>query len=226
MKHSLRLVLVAFAMLAAGFPSQAEAATLSLLTGVDAAQTPLGENVADPFWTISVQGGAFVAAEVVNSEVICCGMATVGGQARWISDPSVTDGSSVTGWGIGPTAMARRTFTLSGVDLSTATLFGSWRVADLRQGIYLNGNLIGASTADGGSAWGADQAFNLAAGSGFFVNGLNTLELRGTSINSNWDGFWFDGTVYARDTVPEPATVLLVGGALGAVLVRRRRARG
>jgi len=105
-------------------PALAQATTITLRTGVDAALTPLGQNVADPFWTISVQGGAFVAAEVVNTEVLCCGMATANAQAGWISDPSVTAGSASTGWGVNQTAIVRRSFDLTGVDLATVALNG------------------------------------------------------------------------------------------------------
>jgi hypothetical protein len=124
--------------------------------------------------------------------VICCGMETVAGTARWISDPSITDGSPSTNWGVGPLATARRTFDLTGFDLATTSLSGVWRVADQRQGVYSNGTLIAGTTADGGSARAFDQAIAVAAGSPLWLPGVNTLELRGTSINSGWDGFWLD----------------------------------
>jgi hypothetical protein len=195
----------------------ASAATIAIKTGVNGAGTPLGENVVDPFWTISVQGGGFVAAEIVNSEVVCCGMETVGSQAAWISDPSVTDGSPFTGWGVGPVTVARRTFDLSGFDLTQTAMSGTWRVADSRRGIYLNGNLIAANTADGGSGWTTDQAFSVLIGSAFFSPGLNTIELRGSSVNSQFDGFWLDATIRteaAVATAPEPALLSLLGLAL------------
>ena len=151
MRKVYQLVLAAALVLVVLVPQEAQAASIILRTGVNGSLTPLGENVADPFWTISVQGGPFVAAEVVNSEVICCGMESAGAQARWISDPSVTKGSIDTNWGVGPTAIARRSFDLTGFDLSTVSISGLWRVADLRQGVYVNGNLL-AGTADGGSA--------------------------------------------------------------------------
>ncbi len=203
-------------------PGAAQAATIRILTGVDASNTPLGQNVADPYWNISVQGGASTSAEVVNTEVICCGMESAGAQAAWISDSSVTAGSISTGWGIGPTAVATRTFNMTGLDPASASFAGIWRVADFRQGIYLNGNLIDPATANGAIAWDTDQAFNLVAGSGFFLPGINTLELRGTSGNSVWDGFWLDGTVTAR-AVPEPASLSLLALGLAGLAARRRK---
>jgi hypothetical protein len=201
-------------------PAMGHATTITLRTGVDAGLTPLGQNVADPFWTISVQGGAFVPAEVVNSQVICCGMATVTAEARWISDPSVTAGSATTGWGVGPTAIVRRSFDLTGIDLATVALNGAWRVADNRQGVYLNGHLLtGTAT---GAGYQADQTIQVLAASGFFLPGVNVLELRGTSANSQFDGFWFSGTVTGDPiAVAEPATLTLL--ALGLASVRARR---
>jgi hypothetical protein len=210
--------------------ARADAASIILRTGVDAALTVLGENATDPFWNISVQSLAATDAEVVNAEVICCGMETATNSAAWISDPSVTKPSPGTGWGIGLIAVASRTFDLTGFDLSTVNLAGNWRVADNRQGVFINGNLI-AGTNNGANGWFSDQA--LAAGPAFFINGLNTIELKGTSQNSSWDGFWLDATVEGElldvdpSPVPEPGTISMIGlGVAGLIVhVRRRRAR-
>ncbi len=220
------LVALVAAIVVLVVPHQVDAASIVLRTGVDGGLNPLGENVTDPLWDISVQGGGFVDAEVVNSEVICCGMETVAPVARWISDPSVTDGSPSTGWGIGPTAIARRTFDLTGFDLSTTSLSGAWRVADNRAGVFINGNLI-VGTDDGGAGWDNNQL--LTAGPAFFIPGLNVIELRGFSQNSTWDGFWLDATIQDSPTtppVPEPTTVALMAFGVAAAAARARgRAR-
>jgi hypothetical protein len=207
--------------------ARADAASIVLRTGVDAALTVLGENATDPFWNISVQSLAATDAEVVNAEVICCSMDTVSNTAAWISDPSVTKGSPGTGWGIGLIAVASRTFDLTGFDLDTVSINGTWRVADRRQGIFINGNLL-AGTNDNANGWDNDQVF--ASALPFFVAGVNTIELKGTSVNSSWDAFWLDATVEGElhpTTVPEPGTISMIGlGVAGMIVhVRRRRTR-
>jgi hypothetical protein len=203
-------------------PSLSHAVTITLRTGVDASLTPLGQNVADPFWTISVKGGAFVAAEVANTEVICCGMATVTPEARWISDPSITAGSGNTGWGVRQTAVVRRSFDLTGLDLATVSLSGLWRVADAREGVYLNGNLL-PGTGGGAAGYQSDQTIQVLAASGFFAQGVNVLEFRGTSSNSQFDAFWFSGTVTGSPIgVAEPTTLMLLGVGLASARAARR----
>jgi len=96
-------------------------------------------------------------------------------------------------------------------------------VADNRQGVYLNGNLL-TGTGGGGSGYGTDQAIQVLAASGFFLQGANVLELRGTSLNSQFDAFWFSGTV-TGNPIPaaEPATLMLLGVGLASVRAARRR---
>jgi hypothetical protein len=214
-------------------PRTAAASSLTLLTGVNAGGTVLAAGTLDPFWTISVQGGGFAAAKVLFPAQICCGMETAGTQAAWISDPTVTSGSANTGWGVGPTAIARRTFDLTGFDLGTTGLAGSWRVADFRGGIYLNGTLIAAATAVSAGLicpcdWQIDQAFSVVNGSPLFLPGLNVLELRGSSTNSQFDGFWLAATVRDAGTstaVPEPATLTFLGLGLAGLRATFRRRR-
>jgi PEP-CTERM motif len=208
----------------------ASAASLTIRTGVDASGAILESDKPDPFWEISVQGGAFTSAEVagLTHPIVCCGMETVGLQARWISDPTINPVTPGTGWGIGPIAVARRVFSLSAFDVSTVAMSGAWRVADSRWGVYINGNLL-PGTATNAFGFASDQPLTVAAGSGLFNAGLNVIELRGNSVNSSWDGFWLDVTLDGRDSnggggnVPEPTSLVLLGTAFLGVVARRAR---
>ena len=208
------------------------AAPIVVRTGVDAGLGVLGSGSLDPAWTISTDGGGtFGAAKVLYSVAQCCGMATVTGEAAWISDASSNAANASSAWGINRNVYLRRSFDLSGYDLSTVFLTGLWRLADWTFGIYLNGALItgtdiGNCGGDQGACgtWFSDHALNVAAGGTGFVSGMNTLEFRGQSINSVYDGLWFSGTVDGRK-LPEPGSLLLVGAALlGLAAARRCRA--
>lgn len=206
-------------------PAQAQ---IKLNTGINGGGSALADLASDPFWTISTDGGStFSAAKVAapGNPIICCGMEQLGGTSgQWISDPSIDGVGASTAWGIGPIVYARRSFDLTGYDLSSVTMAGFWRVADFRNGIYLNNVLFDAATADGQFGWMDNQAFSTSTG---FVNGVNTLELRGSSLNSTWDGFYVDATVQGLSTVPEPASVALFAAGLAGLgmTVRRRNRR-
>lgn len=225
-----RFCLCIFAILAVS--NVAQAAIVSLNTGVAGDGSVLSAGTLDSYWTISTNGSTFSAARVAYPAQQCCGMETVSGTAAWITTPSVTAGSATTGWNIGSTVTAKRTFDLNGFDLASLSLSGKWRVADNPLGIYLNGHLLnntdygGSYVVPGGFAWSVDMS--LAADSSFFVDGLNTLELRGSSINNVWDGFWLAASVSGRQvttsSVPEPSVLSLLGLALlGFGFTRHRK---
>lgn len=209
-------------------------AAIDLHTGTDADGNVLAAGTLDPFWTISTDGTHFAAARVAypgaypnfSAGQTCCGMDTVDGTAAWITTPDVIATSPSTSWGTGTTVYARRTFDLSPYDVDTAAMSGKFRVADSAAGIYLNGHLI-AGTSGLGFTFDADHAFSVAAGSGSFLAGTNTFEIRGTSVNSVWDAFWVSTTVTGDlAPVPEPETwaLLLTGlGVVGVSASRRRR---
>jgi hypothetical protein len=197
-----------------------------LRTGVNAGGTVLASGALDPAWGISLDNrSTFNASRVLYPAQICCSMETVAATAAWVSDPSITANSSSTAWGIGQDVWLRTTFDLTNYVLSTVSLTGVWRIADNAVGVYLNGNLLPGTTS--ASTWFTDFPLSIVAGSSFFQGGLNTLELRGTSVNSGWDGFYFNGAVDGRlaGTVPVPATLPLVLLGLGGLWASRRRAR-
>ena len=206
-------------------PAQASVVNLDLHSGTAANGNVLAAGSIDPFWTISTDGVHFSSAKVAfpgaypnyGSGQICCGMETVDGSAAWISTPSVVGTSPTTGWGAYNTVYARRTIDLTGYDLDTVSLTGKWRVADVAYGIYVNGHLV-SGTDTHGYAFSADLPFSVAAGSGFFSSGLNTIELRGQSVNNVWDAFWISTTVTGNvAAVPEPETYALMLAGLGLV---------
>ncbi len=207
-----------------------QAAVVSVRTGVDNLGAVLAAGSIDPNWTISTNGSDFSSARVAypgsypnyNSGQICCGMETISADAAWITTPSVLPTSPTTGWGISNTVYARTEFDLSDFDLSSVSLNGLWRVADVATGIYLNGNLL-AGTATYGYAFSSSLPFSVAAGSSFFVSGINRLELRGYSVNNVWDGFWVAADVKG-DLAPVPvpgAFGLMLGGLLMLVKLKR-----
>lgn len=198
-----------------------QAATIDLLTGVDSNNAVLAAGSVDPNWTISTDDGAtFVSAKVAFAAQQCCGMESVSASAAWITDPSVTSDSDVTGWGIGNVVRVRRTFDMTGLDASAAQISGVWRVADATAGIFLNGHEI--VPGDATFTFGFDSALPAAA-DGFFLAGLNTLEIRGTSVNSQFDAVWFAGSVTAPSAVPLPPALLMLGSAFGGLMLRLRK---
>lgn len=208
------------ALLALGAVQAADAATIDLATGRDSSGL-MAAGSTDSDWQISVNGGAYVDAKVAYPAQICCGMASVSPAAAWVTDPSVTEGSFSTGWGSFVPVVLRTTFDLTNVDLATVILSGTWRVADNTLGLFLNGVSIPGTTFL--NTWDFDSHTGpITTG---FVAGMNTFEIRGDSINSGWDAFWFAGTVTHADVpnVPLPAGGWLLLAGLGGLAALRRR---
>lgn len=203
---------------AALLPLTSQAASVILRTGVDGSLSTLAAATSDPYWTISVDGSTFNPAVVLFPAGMCCGMETAGSQATWISDITAVD-DPTTGWSE-PVVRVRREFDLSGFTLGSVSLSGTYRVADGRRGVYLNGNYLGYD--DSAFAFSSDNPISVAPGSPFFVAGINTIEFRGSTVNAIYDGFWVDVTVTDEISgTPEPMTMLLAGAGLLTVGLRR-----
>ena len=217
----------------------AQAGPINISTGTDGSGGVLADGTVDPNWQISVAGGPFTSAVVIFPADECCGMETVDTtKAKWINNvtnPNATfPNGTPNGWNNNPYTVIRRTFDLTGYDLSTVGLNGIWRVADGIQGAFLNGNLLFTSPAyipfpnQNIPNWTTDHPFSVVTGSPFFVAGVNTLEFQTETINGIYDGLYLNAVVDGRliPTAPEPASLgLLATGVLALVRVRRRRTR-
>jgi hypothetical protein len=103
---------------------------------------------------------------------------------------------------------------------------GAWRIADSTDGVFLNGTLIPGTNLGPNFTFASDNALSVPTGSPLFVAGVNTLEFRGRSVNSGWDGLRFDGNLTAwpvGDEVRDPSSLLLLGGGLAGLLFRAYR---
>jgi len=118
-----------------------------------------------------------------------------------------------------------RTFDLTGFDLSSVSIAGSWAIDDIGT-LSLNGHEISSLLAPGPSAWATLTPFSVAAGSPFLNQGLNTLTITITASDNSLEGVRLEGALSETTTaVPEPSAMLLAGlGLLGmAPMVRRQK---
>lgn len=229
-----RLRLAGRALLLLAVAAQtAFAQSINISTGTNGSGGVLADGVADPNWLISVAGGAFGPAVTLFPLDQCCGMGTVNTtRAKWIGSATSPAGTTPSGWSNATNTVIRRTFDLSGYDLSTVGITGTWRAADGILGAFLNGNLLFSSPAmvSGSQVvtnWSADNPFAVALGSAHFLAGVNTIEFRMETLNGIYDGMYLDATVSGRiSAVPEPSSVALIATGLLVMLgVARRRSR-
>jgi hypothetical protein len=201
--------------------TSAHAQTL-VSTGLDASNTLIGAGgVADAHWTVSEQAGGFGAAQTVypNNADWFSGWIANGPSSDWIArNASITDN------GPAPYTFST-TFDLTGLDPTTAEIFGSWAIDD-QGSLALNGNTI--STIGNGD-WGALTNFSVFSGSLFFLPGINTLSMTITADDDFLDAARLQGAVFANSLppngTPEPGSLALFAGltATGIGIAARKR---
>ena len=110
------------------------------------------------------------------------------------------------------------TFVLTSANRSSAALSGSWTLDDSGE-LLINGHVIGTL---GNGSWGSLQPF--AVPKSDFVVGTNTLAIQITDTDNYLEGVNLKGTLTtSATTVPEPATITLLGPALVSLGLWRRR---
>jgi hypothetical protein len=205
----------------ASFAQSVLASSVDLSTGLDSSNnliTTYGQ--LDANWTVTTLGGPAPVITPAGPDwwFGCCGgvppYATNGPNSDWISN----DAANAFNPGVGYSF--NRTFDLTGVDLSTFSLSGSWSVADGGT-LSLNGNLI-ASLDQNINPWGQLWAFSVPAGSSFLNQGMNTLTITVTESNQVFEAARLDMAPVAG-TTPEPSAMLLMGTGLLALAGKVRR---
>ena len=115
----------------------------------------------------------------------------------------------------------RTTFSLAGLNPTTANIVGQWAADNSGTNILINGVAVGATS----GGFGAFSAFSISSG---FVAGLNTLDF----LVNNLSGptalrVEMTGTASPISAaIPEPASLFLVGAGMIVVGLRRRRRAG
>jgi PEP-CTERM motif len=219
-RTSMKRLIAAVAALAlvAGAAGQARADSIPLYnTGVDAGGTPLADGtIGDPHYSlISVASGSTTEIMVRTS---------VGGYPipPWLPDDSLS------AW-IGPhndqqlnspngTYDYQTTFSLAGLDPTTASIGGNWSTDDPGLDILINGVSTGQTSLNY-ATW---SSFAINSG---FVAGVNTLDFIVANTGGGPTGLRVEMSGDAR-AVPEPGSIALIGlGGVMALGYLRRKGR-
>jgi len=199
-------------------------------TGVDINGQPVANGMADPNYTlISAPTGSSLDTRVIDpSGGLPFPFYEVGSNvSRWIlADNPVPNVGSVS-----PTGdfTFRTTFNLTGFLAGTASINGNWWVDNYGVQILLNGVAvpIAFSNLPVNNFYSGAPAFGFSIASGF-VSGINTLDFvvqnfSGTDGQQNPVALRVEMTGDADRPVPEPGTPVLLGAAVLAACVARRR---
>ncbi len=119
---------------------------------------------------------------------------------------------------------------LTGYNLSTVDLGGTFWADDCSSGVFVNGTaLSGFGQVCGGNAWTTGQMFTIDQASGL-QQGMNQLDFVYNKTDGSFDGARVDfttnqGQLGTQSSAPEPSSMALLGtGLVGLVpMIRRRR---
>jgi hypothetical protein len=223
MKHSLVFLILTGLALAIGPLAFADAIPGLFNTGVDGLGNPLvgGNGVSDPHYTIiSGPGNNIYPTPAVTFN--CCYFADqpagLNGNSRWVS---VNANGANAGSGVYD---FQTTFSLNGLDPSTAAIVGRFGVDNQVEETNLNGFTIAGATADTFFSY---TGFTIPVGSPFKA-GLNTLDFlvndSGAPMSLRVDSLVGTASpaVTIGNGVPEPAMIPLLASGLVLLAIGRR----
>ncbi|MBI4876304.1 MAG: PEP-CTERM sorting domain-containing protein [Acidobacteria bacterium] len=198
-------------------------------TGVDGAGAVLPGGSSDTHWNLSIQGGGAAAAQV-TSDAAKPGL--------WIANDSLSKWISFTGAG-NPNAVETvgadwmysytQTFSLTNFYLNSNLAISGQYAMDNYGAVYLNGNLVQTLADTIPSVFtnfSALHSFSI-TGPTNFVAGTNTLQFvvynRNMGTTPNATGLRLQIDSAKGELIPEPGTLVLLGGGLLALGFYRRR---
>jgi hypothetical protein len=190
-------------------------------TGVDGTGALLPLGASDPNWSLVAGPGITSATPaIVLTTQSPFGLYATSPNSQWVW--AQADGS-----GLGPYTF-QLTFDLTGLDLSTVMISGSWGI-DNNGYISLNGSTTGIGTGAlslSGSSFSNFQTFNDFTLDNGFVSGVNTLDFVVTNDPGGTGGLNVTNLVATGSpelsTTPEPSSLAL--GSIGAFILLGCRA--